>query len=368
MSTYLDLNVLHTLPFSNSNRDDTGLPKTCQYGGVLRGRLSSQSIKRAARYAGAVQSAGFANPTGYTRTRHLLHLVAAEANASVEDVHKAFAAAKLIGDKTPLGKVALKDGGLLSSLAVFTNDEVVEIARLYSSDALSVDAFASVLKLSDKRDIALWGRFFASADSMTLDGAAQVAHAITTHEVSVENDFFTGMDDASELFSDHAGAGHPGDQHFLAGTFYKYANVNIDELVINLAKDSDASDAEIRTAALAVVGEFIRSLSLAVPQGKIRATAHATTPSYVSVTKRAQPVNSAAVFERPIRRGASILSESVARLAEAKAEAEFFHPTLHSAEWTTGDSAQFSSFDDLIADVLSDVTTDIDEAISKYRN
>lgn len=367
MSTYLDLNVLHVLPFSNANRDDTGLPKTVQYGGALRGRLSSQSLKRAARYFNADKTTGYANPTGYTRTRHLLHLIAAEADATVEDVRKAFEKAKVIGKDTPLNKVDAKDG-LLASLGVFTNAEVSELARLYTEDGLTVETFKETLKMSDKRDIALWGRFFASADDLTLDGAAQVAHAFTTHEVAVENDFFTGMDDSSGLFSDHAGAGHPGDQHFLAGTFYKYANVNIDELVINLSRVSGATDADIREAALATIGEFVLSISLAVPQGKIRATAHTTIPSHISVVKRDSPVNIAAAFEQPIRRGASILSESVARLATAAAETEFFHPALHSSEWTVGIAGEFGSFSGLVADVLADVTPDIDAAIAKYHN
>ena len=37
------------MPPSNINRDDTGSPKTAQYGGVRRARVSSQSWKRAIR-------------------------------------------------------------------------------------------------------------------------------------------------------------------------------------------------------------------------------------------------------------------------------------------------------------------------------
>lgn len=46
---YLDIHVIQTLPPSNINRDDTGNPKTCQYGGVTRARVSSQSWKKAMR-------------------------------------------------------------------------------------------------------------------------------------------------------------------------------------------------------------------------------------------------------------------------------------------------------------------------------
>src|SRR5690606_41914482 len=49
--TILDLHILQTVPPSNLNRDDTGAPKTANYGGVRRARVSSQAWKRATRMA-----------------------------------------------------------------------------------------------------------------------------------------------------------------------------------------------------------------------------------------------------------------------------------------------------------------------------
>ena len=46
---FLDIHAIQTLPPSNMNRDDTGSPKTAQYGGVKRSRVSSQAWKRAIR-------------------------------------------------------------------------------------------------------------------------------------------------------------------------------------------------------------------------------------------------------------------------------------------------------------------------------
>ena len=46
---FLDIHAIQTLPPSNMNRDDTGSPKTAQYGGVRRSRVSSQSWKKAMR-------------------------------------------------------------------------------------------------------------------------------------------------------------------------------------------------------------------------------------------------------------------------------------------------------------------------------
>src|SRR5690554_6146273 len=46
---FLDVHAIQTVPPSNINRDDTGSPKTAQYGGVTRARVSSQSWKKAIR-------------------------------------------------------------------------------------------------------------------------------------------------------------------------------------------------------------------------------------------------------------------------------------------------------------------------------
>ena len=46
---YMNIHILQVLPLSNLNRDDVGSPKTVLYGDTTRARLSSQSLKRAAR-------------------------------------------------------------------------------------------------------------------------------------------------------------------------------------------------------------------------------------------------------------------------------------------------------------------------------
>ena len=45
----LELHVLQNFSPSNLNRDDTGSPKDCEFGGYRRARISSQCQKRAVR-------------------------------------------------------------------------------------------------------------------------------------------------------------------------------------------------------------------------------------------------------------------------------------------------------------------------------
>ena len=47
----IDLHLLQNFAPSNLNRDDTGSPKDCEFGGVRRARISSQCLKRAIRQA-----------------------------------------------------------------------------------------------------------------------------------------------------------------------------------------------------------------------------------------------------------------------------------------------------------------------------
>src|SRR6478736_6353674 len=56
MSTYerntvvlIEIHVLQNFAPSNLNRDDTGSPKDCEFGGYRRARISSQCLKRAVR-------------------------------------------------------------------------------------------------------------------------------------------------------------------------------------------------------------------------------------------------------------------------------------------------------------------------------
>ena len=69
MRRFTQLHLLTAYPPSNPNSDDLRRPKTATYGGVMRLRLSSQSIKRAAR-TGEVMRKRLDGHLG-VRTRHI---------------------------------------------------------------------------------------------------------------------------------------------------------------------------------------------------------------------------------------------------------------------------------------------------------
>src|SRR5436305_7143512 len=49
MNMLIEIHMMQNFAPSNLNRDDTGSPKDCQFGGYRRARISSQCLKRAIR-------------------------------------------------------------------------------------------------------------------------------------------------------------------------------------------------------------------------------------------------------------------------------------------------------------------------------
>ena len=70
-----EIHMLKNYPPTNLNRDDTGAPKTCVFGGVTRGRISSQCLKRSWRTSELLKSEIGEENLGI-RTRKLPALVA----------------------------------------------------------------------------------------------------------------------------------------------------------------------------------------------------------------------------------------------------------------------------------------------------
>lgn len=394
MSIYLDLEIIHSLPFSNSNRDDAGLPKSVIVGGTQRGRISSQSLKRSARYYGAEKTHGFTGTTGdssFVRTRHLHNLITAELTARNAPQSTLDRVTSLFNDKSPLGQLSTRKTGekqvVQNALVVITQEEVTSLANLIMEhEKPANDLIESVLLTSSKRDLALWGRFFASSTEATLDGAAQVAHAITTHAINLEPDFYVAVDDAQHHFTKSRGAGYPSENFFSHGVFYKYANVNLHEAAWNLLgvrslggeltlnQKHALTETELNETITQLLHDFVRSFVLSVPTGKIRSTAHQTLPDFVRVTLRNdRPVTGATAFDTAItaKGNQSILENSMIALSETHEDVQAFiqEPILskHVAsracrEYATGLGDRVARMEDLtdgLESVISQVTREV---------
>lgn len=279
---YVDVHVLQTVPPSCINRDDTGSPKTAVYGGVTRARVSSQSWKRAVRLMFREM---FSQEQVGLRTKRAVELVTARLKAQgVEEGCEKLAAKALENAGIKVNKASQTDALLFLSPA-----QAKELARLAIVGETDKQYYKNAIQEYPSVDMALFGRMVASDPSLNYDAAAQVAHSISTHEVRNEYDYFTAVDDCAP--NDNMGAGHLGTVEFYSATLYRYATVNVQELVQYLKEDAPVA-----------ARNFVKAFLLSMPTGKQNTFANRTAPDLAYVTlRRDQPVNLAGAFERPVR-------------------------------------------------------------------
>jgi CRISPR system Cascade subunit CasC len=300
MSDFLQLHLLTVYPPANLNRDDTGRPKTAVFGGATRLRVSSQSLKRAWRasdvFANALDGhlAKRTQRLGEEIRRHLIAKGATEerALAVARLVAAAFGSVKKENDKNP---------AYTEQLAFVSPEERTEAFTLAEQMAdggklpEEVDA-KSLLRATDTAvDIAMFGRMLADNPAFNREAAVQVAHAITTHRVTVEDDYYTAVDDLKKPEED-AGAGFVGEQAFGAGVFYLYICVDRGLLVSNLG-----GGAEGRALGEKAIASLVEATASVGPRGKQASFASRARAQYILAERgSAQPRTLSAAFLKPI--------------------------------------------------------------------
>ncbi len=301
---YIDIHVIQTIPPSCMNRDDTGSPKTCTYGGTNRSRVSSQSWKRAVReyFKGTVDEGELG-----TRTKRIVELVAneivrqdpsiPEAKAQEMSADVLSVAGIQIAKEKKKGKGKGDDDDQIpeaKALFFMSRKQTENVAALAIAGDYDKKKAQAALNAGNGIDIALFGRMVADDPSMNADASAQVAHAISTHSVVNEYDYYTAVDEMSP--ADNAGAGMIGTVEFNSSTMYRYATVAVHDLKRQLSDDATVTAMAVR--------EFIRAFILSMPTGKMNTFANRTVPEYVLIEMRDdQPVNCAAAFESPVQPG-----------------------------------------------------------------
>jgi CRISPR system Cascade subunit CasC len=312
----LELHLLQNFAPSNLNRDDTGSPKECEFGGYRRARISSQCIKRAIRRT-------FKNTTLLEPEE-----LAVRTKRAVKDIADAFVAkgkpeAEALGVAT-LGITALglkvKPGEPLTEYLLFLSraqldrfaawglENWKELVKLVQEDGKGKKTTAGKGKkdgvpqlppnapdlLDGHRaaDLALFGRMLADLPERGVDTAAQVGHAISTHRVDFEFDYYTAIDDLKP--DDKPGADMIGTVEFNSACYYRYANLSWPILLGNLNGDFDLARRSVEA--------FVRGCISAMPTGKQNSMAAHNPPSLVmAVWSKGQPINVANAFVKPVR-------------------------------------------------------------------
>lgn len=303
---YLDIHAIQTLPPSNVNRDDTGSPKTAIYGGVRRARVSSQSWKRAMR-------------------QYFLDECADELGIRSLDVIRYVADRIVLADTSVTKENAMKMAEkIFNDAGIKTKDQKTKALFFLGKKQADRLAVAAVNGEADKKaikqifcdnpavDIALFGRMVADDPSLNEDASAQVAHAISTHEVQTEFDYYTAVDELAPV--DNAGAGMLGTIEYNSSTLYRYANIAMHDLSRQLGNKEQA----ITAAKL-----FIQAFANSMPTGKANTFANQTLPQMLMINIRCdRPVNLVTAFENPVKSNAGNAVPSILRIFDEEMKAE----------------------------------------------
>jgi CRISPR system Cascade subunit CasC len=326
----LELHLIQNFAPSNLNRSDTGSPKDCTFGGFRRARISSQCFKRAMREYFRSNFASQANLA--ERSTRLVEEISKQLVGKDETEAKGIVETALSGVGL---KMSAKDTTKTQYLLFLGREEIKGVANVCLEHYDTLLAFtpkveegmtAKESKKAAKKDfplaiskslkdimdggkasdLALFGRMLADLPDKNRDASSQVAHAISTHKVGMEFDFFTAVDDLKP--EDTSGSDHLGTVEFNSACFYRYLNVDVTELQKNLQGDEDLTKATVEA--------FIRSAIEAIPTGKQNSFATHEKPNFVlAVVREAGMCSLANAFVKPAR--ASEKTDLVAASVEA---------------------------------------------------
>lgn len=320
---YVDIHAIQTVPPSNINRDDTGRPKTAEYGGVTRARVSSQSWKKAIREY--FVSKNDKEKLVGIRSLRITKLIADEI-LKKEEALDMESAIELANNVIKLLDISPKNDKneneyIIDALFFISKTqarELADIALKYKEEINEKEKKDSTIKDIKKKaveimnanhsvDIALFGRMLASNPILNVDASAQVAHAISTHSIQTEFDFFTATDDLSP--EDNAGAGMLGTVEFNSSTLYRYANIAVHELLSQLNNDKEATVEAVKL--------FVEAFTLSMPTGKVNTFANQTLPQAILVTiRKDRPINLVSAFESPVKTKEGYVKKSIDNLKE----------------------------------------------------
>ncbi|QEP44490.1 type I-E CRISPR-associated protein Cas7/Cse4/CasC [Ectothiorhodospiraceae bacterium BW-2] len=336
MSLFIEYHLIQNFAPSNLNRDDTGAPKDALFGGHRRARISSQCFKRAMRLH-TNESGTIPTQNQSIRTKKLKRIleqklaILGREGAGERINHALSAAGLVVKDDNKTEYLLFLGEGEIDAFSELIDQHWDKLAEVEASTekkskksakaAIPTEIIAQAKKLLDGKkavDVALYGRMLADLPEVNQHAACQVAHAISTHKVEREFDYFTAVDDRGD--ADETGAGMIGQIEFNAATLYRYAVIDVPKLVANLHDDTEL--------ALQAMSAFTQAIARAIPSGKQNSFAAHNPPAFVGVVLRhSSPFNLANAFEKPLwpKLDSELSALSVAKLAEQEHKIASFY-------------------------------------------
>jgi len=316
---FVELHMIQNFGPSCLNRDDTNTPKDCQFGGFRRARISSQCFKRAIRKYFNEYLSEFKGKLG-VRTRLLPKKISEQLKNKGKEEEISLDIVKKVVKKLGFS-LDKSDANKTDVLLFFSNDLPEKIAQLildnwddFNGKKISKDGESLIKEISETMkseldpDIALFGRMVASKTDLNVDAACYVAHALSTHKVDMEMDFFTALDDLQE--KEDQGAGMMGTIMYNSSCFYRYSVLDLDQLSSNLQGNSDY--------AIDVLKGYILASLNAIPTGKQTSMASFNKPDFIMATLRTdQPWSLTNAFIKPTTVGMKnqdLINQSIEKL------------------------------------------------------
>jgi CRISPR system Cascade subunit CasC len=337
----IQFHLLQNYVPSNLNRDDTGSPKDAVFGGVLRGRISSQCLKRSIRTSSILEDMFKSEGLLGERTKQLPAIIRSELvalGASDEEINAIIERVPEIGreskkrstgeDEPETPEESSKEE---SESPIGETKQLIFIDRKTEARPLAEKLLQAYKKVGSKKwgktkipdivkelgescprsvDIAMFGRMTTSQAFKNVQASVQVAHALSANALKQEFDYYTAMDDLKP--ESEPGADMIGDVEFNSCTYYKYLNVHWDELLKNLGDD--------RTIARRAVLALLEAAAMAHPTGKQNSFGAFNLPDFVlvEVSNRNLPVSYANAFLKPVSgfSDKSLMVNSVEKLSE----------------------------------------------------
>ena len=301
-----EIHMLKNYPSTNLNRDDTGAPKTCVFGGVTRGRISSQCLKRSWRTFPQFKELVGASNLGI-RTRELPDLVAQVLkNRNYEEKQYQPFLSPITGIANKEG-AENKDGTRTAQVIFYAPEDVEAIADVVESyiqsgvKKVKAKEMQEAVKDAAIRpitlDIALFGRMVTSDAFRNVEAAMQVAHAVSTNRIVLESDYFTAMDDMLTGESmESTGSAMIGDTDYNSACYYIYASIDSDTLKDNL-RFGENPDLLVQKA----IPALLQTMAWSNPTGKQNSFAGHVLPSAVLVEckEKKVPVSYVNAFVEP---------------------------------------------------------------------
>lgn len=370
---FVTLHIVVALGLHNLNRDGNGLPKSQIDGGVQRGRLSSQSIKRGARtqfrdmghddalrtrnaaYEISRRAKNLAHERGVdldetaaitTALKAVMSMYASDKKVTSTVLRTNTAAIQRLLNGTGVDEQPIKDA--LAAAAGLSETSNTDENKPAANDTFTffsqseLDGFAQAIvdaqtgpedttrplvadAASDALDIAAFGRMFANQTDVGTHAAVAVSHAVTVHQMQLVSDYFSTVDDLTHR------TGHLSEAYYTSGTYYRTFTLDVDQL----HRSWSAVNGEHAREALT---DLIRALIYALPRGKVNTTNASALPRLVLA--EVQNFRHAYSFEEPVQAGpeGGYVQSTVKSLAAQRTQALTFDPALFGDAMVLGET------------------------------